>query len=51
MEIYIYIYVCVCVRVSVCATFSAKTNKRFNICNCYFKINSEDKYYVEKKQN
>jgi hypothetical protein len=29
------------------ATFSDKANKRFNISNCYIKINSEDKYYVE----
>jgi len=26
-------------------TFSDKTNKGFNVSNCYFKINSEDKYY------
>jgi hypothetical protein len=31
----------------VYASFSDKTNKRFDISNCYFKINSEDKYYVE----
>ena len=31
----------------VYATFSDKASKRFNISNCYIKINSEDKYYVE----
>jgi hypothetical protein len=31
----------------VLATFSDTANKRFNISNCYFKINSEDKYYVD----